>query len=159
MTETLQLGYAAQVLASPLPRRTILRTVAFGVLAIALSACLTANQQVVHDRINHSRTSAGLAALPTDADATKRAQAWAEELAARGSLSHSDIASAASAGNWARVAENVGRGSNEQSVHENFLSSSSHRANMLDAGWTHMGVGMAEGNGSVFVVHIFIEKG
>ena len=62
---------------------------------------------------------------------------------------------------WCAAAENVGRsgdGGTLGGVHTAFMNSSGHRANILNARWTDLGVGVArDARGEYFVVHVFAD--
>ncbi len=126
--------------------------------AILLSACMNDDQQAAFDMVNASRASAGVPALQYDETAKNKAQAWAEHLAAINTLQHSNLAAGMDDG-WRRLGENVGYSSASISrVHTQFMNSSGHRANIVDSRFTHLGIGVAQGNGRVFVVHVFVQR-
>ena len=103
--------------------------------------------------IQEARRAAGAAPLPLHAGLTAAARTWALTMAAAGTISHNvGIGSVVSA---SKLAENVGMGPTIDGIHQSFLNSSGHRANMLDTGVNVMGVGVAYANGYVFVVEDF----
>jgi uncharacterized protein YkwD len=111
--------------------------------------------------IQDSRASAGLAALQRHAGADGVAQAWAEQMATDGVLSHNpDFASQLwSAVGSGAVAENVGsiRPADPAALHQQFMGSASHKANILGS-FTYVGIGAAEdADGRLWVVHTFVE--
>jgi hypothetical protein len=58
--------------------------------------------------------------------------------------------------NWQAVGENVGRGGDVPSLHQAFMNSPSHRANILDRDFTEVGVGTyVDGNGILWVTEVF----
>ncbi len=92
------------------------------------------------------------------ASAQKKAQAWAEHLAQINKLEHSNLASGMD-DQWKRLGENVGYSSSSISkVHDQFMASAGHRANILDGRFTHVGIGVAKANGRVFVVQMFVQR-
>src|SRR6056297_3300909 len=123
-------------------RRRALALVAVPVLALALVGCLNPDAQRAYDLLNADRAGRGMATLALDETLNAKAQAWAETLAARGQLAHSSLSDGAPVG-WSRLGENVGVGASADSVHGALLRSAGHRARMLDAGYTHVGVGAA----------------
>ncbi|WP_436795309.1 CAP domain-containing protein [Actinospongicola halichondriae] len=126
--------------------------------AILLSACMNGDQQAAFDMINASRADAGVPALEHDETAKKKAQLWAEHLVEINKLEHSNLASGMDDG-WKRLGENVGYSTASISrVHDQFMASSGHRANILDRRFTHVGVGVAKGNGRTYVVHVFVQR-
>lgn len=58
---------------------------------------------------------------------------------------------------WRSLAENVGYGGDEQSVHRALMNSSGHRANILDPRFTQIGIGVAWSGGRVWVTQVFRE--
>ena len=122
-----------------------------------LSACMSTQQQVAFDSVNGARADAGIPHLAVDAIAQTKAQAWAEHLAARNTLEHSDLSAGMDDG-WRRLAENVGVGGSIEEVQRQFMGSDVHRANVLDRRLTHLGVGVAQGQGRTFVVLVFAQR-
>jgi hypothetical protein len=55
----------------------------------------------------------------------------------------------------ARSAENVARSSTAFRIHLNLMRSPSHRINLLDPDFTHVGIGVAEDNGDLIATEIF----
>lgn len=132
-------------------RRLLVSTVAFLLLLLA-TAC-TPEQIDAFVRVNHERASIGLPMLDVSPEAAIKAQAWAERLSAEGRIWHSGTG--IDGDWWWAVGENVGRGYSIEQVHEAFMASPSHRANILEPFWTHMGVGVAWNGDVVTVVHVF----
>lgn len=124
---------------------------------LTLAACMNTDQQTAYDLVNGSRADASLPALAVDNTAQTKAQAWADHLASTNTLAHSTL-TAGMDDQWARLAENVGYGASIEQIHHAFLSSAGHRANILDPGLTHVGVGVAHGHGRTFVVLVFSQR-
>ncbi|MFZ0627276.1 MAG: CAP domain-containing protein [Acidimicrobiia bacterium] len=104
-------------------------------------------------KINNYRSSKGLAALKRDGSLDASARAWAEKLAAKGKLAHSDLGRLLPP--WSAAGENVGTGGSVGSIFDALVGSSGHRANML-GDYTHMGVGVfVDGAGRLWTVHLF----
>jgi hypothetical protein len=91
---------------------------------------------------NVSRASNGLPALALNAQLTAVAQAWADQLAAAGVLSHNP-ALRTQVSDWSVLGENVGMAGDVPTVQAAFMASPPHRANILDPRYTQMGVGSA----------------
>lgn len=104
--------------------------------------------------VNQVRTANGLPPLDVDAPAASYAQAWSQHMAQTGVLAHSPNLASATTG-WKRLGENVGYGPTVGSVVEAFMESPGHRANML-GDWTHVGVGVVEADGLVWVTVVFV---
>lgn len=121
-----------------------------------LTGCLNAAQSEVLTALNNDRTAHRLAALPTQADAQKKAQAWAEKLARDGKLSHSRLADGIGV-RWCSLGENVGYGASVPAVQNAYMNSSGHRANILASKWNGVGVGHAVRGNTVYTVQVFIQ--
>jgi uncharacterized protein YkwD len=52
-------------------------------------------------------------------------------------------------------AENMGQGPNPTAIHQSFMKSPQHRANILDPDMDSAGIGIAERNGQLFAVEDF----
>lgn len=129
-----------------------------GVLSVAvLAGCLSEDQTTVQTHINNSRRSAGVHQLANYGPASTKAQNWAEHLAAIGTIKHSNLTSGYQPGTWCRLGENVGMGPSLATIHNAFLNSPSHRANLLSRYYDHMGTGVAKRGNTYFVVHEFVD--
>ncbi|MEX1125027.1 MAG: CAP domain-containing protein [Acidimicrobiia bacterium] len=104
-------------------------------------------------KINSLRSSNGLSALTRDGSLDAAARAWAQRMAERGDLSHSDIGRFLPP--WSAAAENVGSGGSVSSLFDLLAGSSGHRSNML-GGYTHVGIGVwVDGSGTLWTAHVF----
>lgn len=125
-------------------------------LVLSLAGCLNPDAQRAYDLLNATRTSSGRPAVALHDTLNEKAQGWAEEMATSRNLSHSPLGDGAPAG-WVRLGEVVGVGGSADSVHDALLRSSSHRRAMLDAGYTHVGVGAARSaDGRVWIAQVFM---
>jgi hypothetical protein len=123
--------------------------------SLLLGACFGPQVQRGFDLLNAERSRRGVAVLEPHADLARKAQGWAEHLAATGHLAHSDLRDGTPPG--ATVAENVGYGSSVDAVHQHLMGSSRHRANILRIDVTHAAVGVAvSGDGRTWVVQLFM---
>lgn len=100
-------------------------------------------------KINSARAEAGMPALPGHDGLTAVARRWAERMRAEGRLTHNPDLEAYLGPGRRRIAENIAFRSSSESVekiaagiHEQFMSSAPHRANVLGQ-WHHAGVGIA----------------
>ncbi|MCU1484888.1 MAG: cysteine-rich secretory family protein [Actinomycetia bacterium] len=126
-----------------------------GALAV-LSACVPFNSQeeYVFNQTNELRHTEGVAAMSGMDELTVRARKWAQVLADRQSLSHSNIHTIKP--KWTAVAENVGRSDTIEHVVTLLERSPDHRHNMENPTYTRSGVGTARGaDGWVYVVQLF----
>jgi uncharacterized protein YkwD len=118
-------------------------------------------EQAVFERINAERAGQGLPELAFDASVLPLARARAEAQAGGGALSHAGLdgsdaipgpLSAAGVG-YLMVGENLGRvegadpAAAVELVGEAFMASPPHRANVLEAGFTHASVGASLADG------------
>jgi len=106
--------------------------------------------------INQSRAAAGVPALLPHAELTAKAEAWADRMAATGCVCHSRLTDGITVA-WRRLGENVGRAPDLATMHQAFLASSGHRANLLDRGFQWVGVGVARAGGQVWVAEVFMD--
>ncbi|MDP9406583.1 MAG: CAP domain-containing protein [Actinomycetota bacterium] len=142
--------------------RRLAATVVVLVLTVAglLSAAAPASAGPAEPELvtlaNSARTSAGVAPLAVREDLTVVARAWSERMAREGRLYHNP-AVGPQVCCWQSLSENVGysyRGAAD--VHRLFLGSSGHRANLLNAGSTQVGIGTAtDAQGRIWVTQVF----
>jgi uncharacterized protein YkwD len=109
--------------------------------------------------VNAERAAAGLPALRSNGCAQAAAQRWAEHLAATGEFAHQDIGAVLRTCSPATAAgENIARspgGAGE--VVSSWMASPGHRANILDAGYTHLGSAAVQmDDGRWVAVHVFL---
>lgn len=103
--------------------------------------------------INSHRTANGLAALSRNSSLDAEARAWSQQMAAQGSLSHSNLGRFLPP--WSSVGENVAVGGSVSSIFGGLTASAGHNANML-GDFTHVGVGVwVDSSGSVWTTHVF----
>ena len=146
-------------MASPAPLRTGRRaTTAALVIVVAalLSACLGPAQSQVQRELNSDRVAHKLAALPINAEAQAKAQAWAQRLASERKLYHSHLPDGIRS-KWCSLGENVGYGPSVPAIEDAYMASAGHRANILATKWTGVGVGYATSGTRVYTVHVFIK--
>jgi uncharacterized protein YkwD len=127
------------------------------VVVMALGAC-TPEEDRATELVNQSRNSVGLPGLPTNIDLVLKAQAWSRQLANDQRLYHSNLTDGIGY-NWARLGENVGYGYSIEQVHDAFMNSSGHRANILDSRFNRIGLGVTRsGDGRYWVVQEFMQE-
>lgn len=111
--------------------------------------------------INSSRSSAGLGSLTMDGGLQSHARSHTAEMIAADEIYHSssgELQAAAGSG-WEKLGENVGRGGSVSSLHEAFMDSPGHRANILgDYNYVGIGTGTSD-NGVLYVTVVFMKKG
>ena len=112
---------------------------------------------------HHNAARGGAGALQRAGDLDAIARAWADRMAADGALRHNPNYTT-QVKNWSRVAENVAfrRGSSLTPVQlasrigDAYLASSGHRANILSADFSQVGIGMSiAAHGGLWNVVVF----
>lgn len=132
------------------------------VLAMIVAGCMPDDARSFLDRTNSLRASQGLPALHEHGQLTDKAEAWAQHMARTGRLAHSDLSAGLEGLAWTALGENVGMSTPTadtlRTIHEKLASSPTHRANMLNRRFTHMGVGVAtSADGRVWVAQVFAD--
>jgi len=118
--------------------------------------------QSLFESANHERAVQGLAPLKWSATLATAARQHAVRMAAQNTLSHqlpgepgmAERASQAGA-RFSSLAENVAEGSSAQSIHQQWMKSPPHRANLLGAQLDSVGIAVAERDGVLFAVEDF----
>ena len=127
------------------------------VAVMALGACSPEEDRAT-ELVNQSRNSVGLPGLPVNVDLSLKAQAWSRQLANEQRLYHSNLADG-NGYNWYRLGENVGYGYSIEQVHNAFMNSPGHKANILDGGFNRIGLGVTRtGDGRYWVVQEFMQE-
>lgn len=138
--------------------RTRTMTAAVGALVVvaALATGCTKNLEAFDSlqRVNAERTDHGLAPLALDDTLVAKAQAWAETLAAEGTVRHSTLTDGVPGG-WTSLAENVGSATTVAEMHGLLMASPPHRANILEGRSNRVGTGVATAGGRIYVVQVF----
>lgn len=105
--------------------------------------------------VNAARASASLPGYAFAGDLAAVAGAWAGRLAATGVLAHNP-ALASQVSGWSALGENVGYGPTADAVHQAFMNSAGHRANVLSGRFSQVGIGSATSpDGRLWVVEVF----
>lgn len=107
--------------------------------------------------LNAQRAAGGLGPLALNGSMTSAADGWARAMVDGSFLAHAgDIVSGTPSG-WTKVGENVGRGQSVSSLTSAFMSSPSHRANIMDASYTHVGIAVYvhPSDGRIYTTHRF----
>jgi hypothetical protein len=108
--------------------------------------------------MNSARASAGLAPLASDSALTAYARTHTATMIASGTIFHSSGLGSITTG-WSRMGENVGMGPSPSIIHQAFMASSGHRANILgDYNYAGIGADTAP-DGTLYVTVVFMKKG
>ncbi|MFE5483916.1 CAP domain-containing protein [Streptomyces sp. NPDC056527] len=105
--------------------------------------------------VNVERAAAGCKALTVDADLTQAAQDYTDDMAATGNFSHTGTDGSqpqdrieAAGYTWSRSGENIAKGqADAAAVMDAWMHSPGHRANILNCGFTEIGVGVSTDGG------------
>jgi uncharacterized protein YkwD len=128
---------------------------AIALFSLVLTGCNASQQAALsQSMVNTERERAGAAPLAWDVTAANKAQAWADNMAARNTISHSNLTDGMGDG-WSYLGENVGVGNSVDEVHKALMRSSSHRATIMAGRYSSVGIGVAERNGKLFVAQVF----
>lgn len=132
--------------------------VATGIVPMASPAAADAGAEADFvARLNRLRASNGLGALTNHSELVSVGRRWSSRMAADNRLSHNSNLPNEVTADWEKLAENVGVGPTVEEIHDAFVNSSSHRANMVEAAFTHIGVGVVVGaDGKLWVTQIFM---
>ena len=120
--------------------------VALVATVFSLSACNPVYEQDALARLNQLRAQQGLTPLVRDAQLDRKANAQAVRMARQQQLSHSDL----------KLGENVGMGPDVATVQTALVNSPGHFANMVNTGYTRVGIGTVVRNGRLYLVQEFL---
>ena len=108
-------------------------------------------------RINALRTGKGLPVLTVDAGLTAKARAWAQTMATKGTIWHSDLRDGITV-DCQQLGENVGKGASVGALDAAFVASPLHYDNLVDPAFRSVGIGVVRSAGGVlFVAEEFME--
>jgi uncharacterized protein YkwD len=115
--------------------------------------------------VNQARRVQGLSALRWDESLAAAARRHAEVMLEHGSTGHAFAGEpslsmrAKQAGvHFGWLSENVMQGPSAEFIHEQFMKSAPHRANILDREMDSIGAGVVEQGGELFVVEDFAQE-
>lgn len=121
---------------------------------------LNADEQAMFDLVNQERSKAGLRPLQVDMTLVRVARLKAQDMINKGYFSHTsptygspfDMLKTYGV-QYSYAGENLAGAPTVQSAHNNLMNSSGHRANILNASYTKVGIGVVSGGpyGKMFV--------
>ena len=155
-----------------LPALLLAVSVALALLVVSPTAALAASsvEQDFLNRVNAERAAQGLPKLALNTDLADVARGWSATMASRNKLEHrpglgTEVSNSVTDA-WTRVGENVGYTTNASResqgalvarLHEAFMNSPGHRANVLGK-YNQAGVGVVvAGNGTMWVTVNFMQ--
>ena len=122
----------------------------------------SASERQLFDAANRERQNRGLPVLKWDEALAKAAHRHAVEMAKQGTISHqfpgepSLPARVTKAGaRFISLAENVAQAQSAQQIHDLWMHSPGHRANLLDKDMDSVGIGVFQRNRDLFAVEDF----
>jgi len=121
-----------------------------------------APEKLLFASANRERAAQGLSPLRWNSVLAAAAQQHALRMARENTLSHQLPGEAGlkqriaqHGGHFASMAENIAEGPSAATIHEEWMKSPPHRANLMDPQLDSVGVGVAERNGILFAVEDF----
>jgi hypothetical protein len=137
--------------------RYLIMVMAMSVLVVGMAVPAYAGPEgTLFSRINSSRSASGLAPLETYWDLTDDARAHSARMMDRGSIYHNPSLGSVT-GVWQALGENVGMGVDLNAMHDAFMNSPGHRANIL-GNYNYVGVGVkTDASGVSWVTVVFMK--
>jgi len=133
-------------------------TAADGTDAEAAEASPTELRDEFIDALNELRAEHNVAPLRPMASMHHAAHDWTEIMVEDSRLAHADVIYAGLGTDWKFAGENVGRGLTVTSLMDAFMASETHRANILDSRFTHVGVAVVpHDEGRMYTTHRFAQ--
>jgi len=131
----------------------------------AQTATAAPAEQTLLELLNKERTSRGLAPVTMDAQLTSLARMKSQDMVAKKYFGHNSPTYGTPAQMLSRngvtykqYAENIAQGSDAHRIHAMWMASTGHRANMLNPGLTHVGIGLAGAAASYTGTQLFIAR-
>lgn len=125
---------------------------------LLLSACNEDLENRDFAMVNQLRSSVGVPALSRAGELDAKAQQQADRMAKRGKIYHSKSLSSGVSVGWSSIGENVAVAGSVEDAQKALEASSGHYDNMVNSGYTEMGVGISLKNGSVYMVQVFVGR-
>lgn len=121
---------------------------------------LTPDEAAIVADLNETRVEAGLAPVEVAADLNASAEQWSTEVADTG-LRHSELEEPEGAAVcWVKLGENIAQGTSVDEIVDAWIASPTHLANLVDPGFTHVGVSIVEdASGTLFATQEFMQAG
>jgi hypothetical protein len=130
----------------------------FVALAAPPASALTDVEACFSSSINRERAAVGRAALRIADDLVQIARRHSAEMAAEQRIWHNDDLPNEVRGDWRLLGENVGMGPSCESLHNAFMDSPGHRANILESRYNQLGIGVAIRDGTIYVTEVFADR-
>ena len=127
----------------------------FMALAAPSASALSSYESCFVNSLNSERAAVGRPKLAVKSDLVANARNHSEDMAADGTIYHNSKLSSQIDGNWWALGENVGMGPSCGSIHDAFMASPGHKANILDRDYNQIGVGVVVKDGTIYVTEVF----
>jgi hypothetical protein len=146
--------HSTGVAAPRLPLLVLLIALVSSVL-VGVAGPATAASGDLYAALNASRQASGLVPLVRDPRLDSVAQTWTSKMVSTQVLGHNPNTTSQVPSGWTRVGENVGYAGTDARLHQAWMDSSGHRANILGA-YTSVGIGWAkDSKGRVWATQVF----
>ncbi len=134
-------------------------TLAFTALTLtaAPAGAVSSEEGRFISKINQERSSRGIHSLATYNDLVTVARRHSQRMADKGTIWHNDNLGREVSG-WTVIGENVGMGGTVNDLHQAFMNSPGHRANILDREYNQVGVGVVIKSGTIYVTAVFVQR-
>jgi hypothetical protein len=132
-------------------------TIAVLLSGLGATASTTSDESYFVSHINAERANRGLNSLSVAQDLVAVARQWSAQMASDGAISH-DPNLPNEVSNWTVLGDNVGRGATAADLHRAFMDSPSHRDNILDSRFTHVGIGVVDAGDKIYVTEVFVRR-
>lgn len=127
----------------------------FMALAAPSASALSSYESCFVNSLNSERAAVGRPKLAVKSDLVANARNHSERMAADGTIYHNSKLASQIDGNWYALGENVGMGPTCGSIHDAFMASPGHKANILDRDYNQIGVGVVVKDGTIYVTEVF----
>lgn len=127
---------------------------ALGLMAEGVSADPASDEDRFVQLINASRAGNGLGPLSVDGALVGAARSQSQRMASAGTIFHNQNLPNEVPGGWQSLGENVGTGGSVDSLHDAFMSSPGHRANVL-GDYDRVGIGIVMVGAQYYVTEVF----
>ena len=128
---------------------------AFIALAAPSASALSSYESCFVNSLNAERAAVGRPKLVVKGDLVTNARNHSADMAADGTIYHNSKLGDQISGNWWALGENVGMGPSCSSIHNAFMDSPGHKANVLDKDYNQIGVGAVMDAGTIYVTMVF----
>lgn len=141
------------------------RRLVFTALLVALvssiaapASALTREEAQFTSLINKERRERGIKTLASKGDLVAIARRHSARMARDETIYHNRNLANEVEGRWTAVGENVGMGPTVNSLHDAFMASPGHRANVLDRDYDEVGVGVVIRDDVIYVTVVFVGR-